>query len=246
MAIAADSHTRDKRRTSSGEGTALAVSPLPGAGLCALALEADDRAEDAGDFSGDHRTSRTLLGGSSGRGEGVFDPVPENLERWTTFGGVSFCGVSVAQYWVEFILWESLLNERRYEQIVELGTWEGGFSLWLHAQAQAREMGFRTYDVHVPKREIPGFVHMDVFAFPDEVGEHLRRSDPVIVLCDGGNKPRELKTFSRYVTPDSTLVVHDWGTEFLPSDIPENVEMIHEDYCLDLGSISRVFRVRDV
>ena len=36
-----------------------------------------------------------------------------------------------AQYWVEFILWESLLNERDYNAIIELGTWEGGFSLYL-------------------------------------------------------------------------------------------------------------------
>ena len=149
----------------------------------------------------------------------------------------------MAQYWVEFILWESLLNEKRYDSIVELGTLEGGFSLWLSAQAEARELGFRTYDINLPKRRIPGFVHADIYALAEEIGEHMRKHDPVIVLCDGGNKPRELKTFSRYVTADSTLVVHDWMEEMLPSDVPENVEMIHEDLCLQLGSASRVFRV---
>jgi len=153
--------------------------------------------------------------------------------------------VPVAQYWAEFVLWEGLLNERVYDYIIELGTMEGGFSLYLAAQAQFRGVGFRTYDVHVPKRQIPGFVQIDIFAGAEEIGEHMRRHDPVIAFCDGGNKPRELKTFSRYVTPESTLVVHDWGSEMLSSDIPDNVEMTHENWCLELGSASRVFKVKD-
>ena len=71
------------------------------------------------------------------------------------FGGVSFAGIHAAQYWVEFILWEALLNERPYRSIVELGTWEGGFSLYLNAQAEARNMGFRTYDIHQPAATSP-------------------------------------------------------------------------------------------
>ncbi len=64
------------------------------------------------------------------------------------------------------------------------------------------------------------------------------------MFCDGGNKPRELKTFSRYVTAESLLVVHDWGTEMLRSDVPDNVEMVNEQWCVELGSASRCFRVR--
>jgi hypothetical protein len=150
--------------------------------------------------------------------------------------------VYVAQYWVEFILWESLLNERDYNAIIELGTWEGGFSLYLSSQAEHRNMFFRTYDIHKPARYVPGFVQIDIYAKAEEIGEHLRRMEPVIVLCDGGNKPRELKTFARYVTPASTLVVHDWGTEMLEKDVPPGVEMVHKDHCEELGSASRVFR----
>ena len=105
-------------------------------------------------------------------------------------------------------------------------------------------MDFSTYDIHQPASYIPGFCKIDIFAEAEEIGKHMQLSEPVIVLCDGGNKPRELKTFSRYVTAASTLVVHDWGTEMLQKDVPSNVEMVHEDWCVDLGSASRVFRVR--
>jgi hypothetical protein len=157
---------------------------------------------------------------------------------------VSFAGVPAAQFWAEFVLWEALLNERPYNGIIELGTWQGGFSLYLAAQAEARGMFFRTYDVQPPPSRIPGFVQVDLYAASDDVGEHMSKHDPVIVLCDGGNKPRELATFSRYVTDASTLVVHDWGTEMLEENVPdEGVRMVHRELCEDLGSISRVFEV---
>ena len=211
--------------------------------LCSLALESDDRAEATADLQRDRGAPEPLLGAGRDHAR-VRDLVPEGLDRWHRYGGVTFAGVAVAQYWVEFILWETLLNERRYNAIVEIGTLDGGFSLYLHSQAALRKMGFRTYDVRFPAREIPGFHRKDVFADEADVGEHLWRTDPVIVLCDGGNKPRELKTFSRYVTGSSTLVVHDWGTEMLRKDIPSNVYMVHEEWCEELGSASRCFRVR--
>lgn len=222
------------------------MSSLPRTGLCALALERDGSAEDSFDLGSDLRASGPLHSGPTGGGPCVRDLVPTGLDRWHSYKGVSFAGVITAQFWAEFVLWESLLNERDYDSIIELGTLDGGFSLYLASQAEHRGMSFRTYDVHPPARKIPGFVQIDIFAHAQEIGEHMRKHDPVIVLCDGGNKPRELRTFSRYVTASSTLVVHDWGTEMLRSDVPDNVEMVHEDFCVDLGSASRVFRVRDV
>jgi hypothetical protein len=191
------------------------VPPLLGCGVCPPADERDGGAEAAADLRSSGRTPQPLPVGTV-LGDRVLDQLSEEVDdRWWRYGGVSFAGVHAAQYWVEFILWETLLNERPYKAIIELGTWEGGFSLYLSSQAEHRDMSFRTYDIHKPAR---------------------------FVLCDGGNKPRELKTFARYVTPASTLVVHDWGTEMLPKDVPPGVEMIHEDWCVDLGSASRVFR----
>jgi hypothetical protein len=237
-----DADKGDSSLTMGSQGSTTHVPPLLGCGVCPPAAERDLRAEAGEDLGSDFRAPPPLLGSSPGGGPGVLDHVPEGVERWRTYGGVSFAGVYVAQYWVEFILWESLLNERDYNAIIELGTWEGGFSLYLSSQAEHRNMFFRTYDIHKPARYVPGFVQIDIYAKAEEIGEHLRRMDPVIVLCDGGNKPRELKTFSRYVTPASTLVVHDWGTEMLEKDVPPGVEMVHRERCEELGSASRVFR----
>ena len=220
------------------------MSSLLERGVRPDSLELHGGAQAEAGLGSSERASDPLPAGSLGRGSGVFDQLSEGVDRWHRYGGVSFCGVPVAQYWAEFCLWESLLNERRYETIVELGTFEGGFSLYLDAQARFRDMYFRTYDIKPPARDIPGFVQSDIYRDAQWIGAYMQEHSPVIVFCDGGNKPRELKTFSRYVTVDSTLVVHDWGTEMLLSDVPDNVEMIHEEWCVEIGSASRVFRVR--
>ena len=156
---------------------------------------------------------------------------------------MSFAGVPAAQVVQDYYLWEWLLNDTpACRGIVELGTWEGGFALYLAAQARSRGLSFRTYDITAPGHEIPGFVQLDIFREAEQIGEYLREQDPVIVLCDGGNKARELKTFSRYVTSESLLVVHDWGTEIQPEEVPDGLTMVHGDLYQRFGSMSRVFR----
>jgi hypothetical protein len=166
------------------------------------------------------------------------------------FTGVSFAGVPCAQYYADFYAWEAVLNERAatnqdglpgINAIVELGTYKGGFSLYLAAQAHYRGLLFRTYDVIPPDRAIPGFVRLDIFAEAERVGQYLATYDPLIVLCDGGNKPRELKTFNRYLSGHSVIAVHDWMYEITPSDVPENLDMVYQDFCEEIGSVTRFF-----
>ena len=40
------------------------------------------------------------------------------------------------------------------------------------------------------------------------------------------------------------VVVHDWLTEFQPSDVPACLQEVHGDVCDALGSMSRVFEVK--
>ena len=150
-----------------------------------------------------------------------------------------------AQYWCDFILWEAILNENpETKGIVELGTWEGGFSLYLAAQADARGIRFWTFDsVAYADRHIPGFRRMDIWREADEIHRLLAVHEPVILLCDNGNKPRELRTFGAALQdPRSLVVVHDWMVEVTPSDVPESLIPVYEDFCDELGSISRCFR----
>jgi hypothetical protein len=154
----------------------------------------------------------------------------------------SFGGVTCAQFWIDFILWENVLNDNpQVEAIVEIGTWEGGFSWFLWAQAQAREIDFITFDAVKPKDPPLHFVQLDVWANPKRV-EAVIRARPVALFCDGGNKPRELQTFAPICDPDSVILVHDWGTETHPADVPDGLREIYGNWCDTVGSITRVFK----
>lgn len=168
------------------------------------------------------------------------------LERFQTIGNVSFGGIAAAQIWADFVLWESILNENpQVDAIFEIGTWKGGFSWWLNAQAQARNIFFETYDAIQPHPVPPAFKRIDVFAERKYLGRRFRDWEPCVVFCDGGNKPRELREFSQeLVDPGSLLVVHDWGTEMRPDDVPDTVEEAYGGFCDEIGSISRVFRLK--
>ena len=40
-------------------------------------------------------------------------------------------------------------------------------------------------------------------------------------------------------------MAHDWGTEIGPDDVPDTVEMVYREFCEEIGSITRVFRLEE-
>lgn len=168
-------------------------------------------------------------------------------DTFHTFTGVSFGGIGCAQFWCDFVLWEALLNSNPHlKGIIELGSWEGGFSRYLYAQAEARGMMFATFDSIWPQMPPPEFRQMDIYRYPEKIAQVAAEEmlGPVALFCDGGNKPRELKQFPPLLPEGSIFVVHDWGTETLPGDVPDFLEELYGDYCDEIGSISRVFRMK--
>lgn len=168
----------------------------------------------------------------------------------TTFGGIR-----CAQAGVDFFTWEWVLNAevegRGITRIIELGTWQGGFSFWLDAQCRARGLDFHTFDVlnHDGDYSVPGFRRLDIFAKADLLRDEIR--DPsgslelaagrLILYCDNGNKPRELREFAHACSPGSLVAVHDWKTEVFPDDVPDCLTEIHADYLDAMGSMTRWF-----
>lgn len=163
------------------------------------------------------------------------------LHRLTTTFGNHPCG----QTWADLYLWELVLNDRTdLCAIVEIGTWQGGFSRFLFAQSAIRGMEFVTFDAAEPDNPPPRFQRRDVFADRNDLCMELGSFDgPIVLLCDGGNKPREVRTFAPCLPMGSLVVVHDWLTEFLPEDAPEYLREAYVDVCESLGSMSRVFEI---
>lgn len=143
----------------------------------------------------------------------------------------SYCGVEAHQWWHDYLVWEKLLNlHPEVEQIIELGTGIGGFALYLSDQAWHRNMIFQTYDIADPEIDwLAGYFNqMDIWKNIPYVVRDFDLS-PVILHCDGPDKPREIATFAPYLDVGSLAVIHDYGYEFFDSDIPERMERVHGD-----------------
>jgi cephalosporin hydroxylase len=155
----------------------------------------------------------------------------------------TFAGVPMLQSWEDVALWEFVLNRHRTELcgIVELGTYHGGFSRLLYAQAVARGMTFATIDRDAPAQVTPGFRQLDLHdpRAPAAVRDLLPA--PGILLCDNGDKPWELRTFAPILEPGELLIVHDWQTEVGPADVPDCLRPLYHDSPEMRASSSAVF-----
>lgn len=169
----------------------------------------------------------------------------------------SFLGLRVMQRWVDFLVWEKLLN--RYDEIVcivELGTFNGAFSTYLYLQALQRGMHFYTYDkddyasvsdAPVAKQLGLGghFWHMDIFKNGSEDLQRVLRCPPLhpmILFCDNGNKTKEFKTFAPMLSQGDIIGVHDWTEEFGPIDaasMKHILRPIFSEECTAVNSITR-------
>lgn len=170
----------------------------------------------------------------------------ESVDLLRTFYDVTFGGVGTAQWWSDFYLWEKLLNAHpEMKAVMELGTDRGGFSLYLEMQCKFRGIEYKGYDVFEPEVYVEGFEKLDIFLNQPRVVETMNSFEgPIVLFCDNGNKPRELKVFSSKTPKGSIIAVHDWGTETLPSDVPDWLEEIYGEFCDQLGSMTRVFKVK--
>lgn len=144
-----------------------------------------------------------------------------------------------------YYLWHELnnqfLNNKHIEKIVEIGTGTGAltvlfglFGLLINAEVLTLDI-----DKSLSKRIHPIFDKLDVETLwrdenSIETRGRIRKfigGKPCYIFCDGGDKVKELRYWSRHIVPGSLISVHDWGTEVFPEDVPnEGLEPYREDY----------------
>ncbi len=87
------------------------------------------------------------------------------------------------------------------------------------------------------------FVQADVLADSMEVQVLGDLPRPILVFCDNGNKPLEFARYITSLTDGDFIAVHDWGTEFLETNIVGTVEFFMKEECEAVDSMTRFFRV---
>jgi hypothetical protein len=100
-----------------------------------------------------------------------------------------------------------------FNLIIEIGTDQAGLTNLLVDHNISRTAEFHTFDINDKyKGNIPSkatFHNEDVFE-NETIKKLLNTKDRVLLLCDGGNKPREFNTFKHFLKRDDIIMAHDY------------------------------------
>lgn len=158
----------------------------------------------------------------------------------------TFFGLKILQYWADVALWELFLHRHPdIKTLIEIGTCHCGMSVFFLGNAIQRGLDFWTFDIkRFPELDSPivkqlgletHFVLGDVFGQSREILTGLLTDEslkPLLLYCDGGNKPKEIQTFVPHLSQGDYAAVHDYTIEFKPEDI-EPVEYLLEPAFLE-------------
>jgi cephalosporin hydroxylase len=135
----------------------------------------------------------------------------------------TYMGIHTLQAWPDLVVWEKLFARHRLGMVIELGTYRGGMSLFLLGHCLQRETTFWTIGNDHKVNDSPlakalGLaaccLDTDVFASGANLLQQMLQSErslPLLLLCDNGNKPREVQTFTPLLQSGDILAAHDWG-----------------------------------
>lgn len=132
-----------------------------------------------------------------------------------------FLGFPMSQNRYAVPAWSYFFEQVRANQLVEIGTSVGGFTCLLGVVAKNLGATLHTLDIHDNldleaaawfRRLSIGFFTEDCFG---EVGtallrDTINRTGISVLLCDGGDKIKEFRTFAPLLKVGDYIAAHDW------------------------------------
>lgn len=174
----------------------------------------------------------------------------DKMHRW---GDGIFLGIPMKQYQADLWLWEHFFIEHPIKQMIELGTGNGGLSLFFILQSKQYDFDFITFDTKRPlalEKHIGMDLRLEYYFMQGDIFTDSNRyvidkiqyaEYPMLLYCDNGDKPLEVATFAPYLESGDYCAVHDWGSEFLPKDVPEYLREIFVEESEEQRSLTRWF-----
>ncbi len=123
------------------------------------------------------------------------------------------------QNWLAFSTWAMALLELRPARVIELGTGKGGFALMLARLCQAIRCDFFTFDHKLDDSLIHQLCRLggraqkaDLYSaeIQAEIANLIQMNGQTVLLCDGGNKVREMHDFASTMKPGDIIAAHDY------------------------------------
>ena len=129
---------------------------------------------------------------------------------------LGYRGIQVSQaYGIFTILTPEFLSQ--FSNIVEIGTYNGGLSAFIYDH-KSTDCKFITYDIDGSINAVSSILPdidcrvEDCFEQKtfDDIIELIQSDGRSLVICDGGDKPREFNEFSKYLKSGDHIMCHDY------------------------------------
>ena len=160
-------------------------------------------------------------------------------------------GGGASQNFSAFKLLEHYITYENPQYVVEIGSQKGGLSVYLGTMACVTEQFlFHTFDISKKdwyNREHEGAGHwfekmetlcsfcksfeFDIFSKQaiDIILSNIAKYK-TLIICDGGDKPKELFVFSKYLKSGDMIMAHDFGSEIFDHHVDFNLLRPHEPF----------------
>lgn len=106
------------------------------------------------------------------------------------------------------------LTSSNVDVIIEIGTFYGGLTKTLQDHHISNNATIYTYDIHDSLVSEEGgninFIRKDIFEDVDTIKNNIRNKKTVI-LCDGGDKIKELQVFAPLLSKGDFILCHDFA-----------------------------------
>ena len=142
--------------------------------------------------------------------------------------GTLFAGIPMnCNYYVFHQISRILAENPQIKSICEIGQCTGSMTIYLALEAVRKKIPCHSWDITrqiTPETEvILNSLHvrshyMDVFAYKENIISMIN-TEPVYLICDGGDKKREAEMFVPHLKSGSIVSIHDYGREVFDADL---------------------------
>lgn len=143
---------------------------------------------------------------------------------WKQTGGVWPIGVSCSLTWLDLGAIAHILQVAQIKSVVEIGVEHGGLAAYLEGLCYYTQGRYLGIDITLNALQVQVRADMcdlieqhDAWsaATVERVGRWVGEGDgPALLICDGGDKPRELALYAPLLRPGDVLIGHDYGNEY--------------------------------
>lgn len=170
-----------------------------------------------------------------------------SIPVWQRNGELWPMSVPTSMTWNDIGAVLMVIQEYCITTVIEIGVDQGGLTA-VFAARMNYDPSFKYFGIEWHRSKISEkIMSMDIpiridDAFSDDsirlVQEAIQADrNRVLILCDGGDKPREMKTYAPLLREGDIIMAHDYGREITWRDIPSDVIVLNKEWMQDTNLV---------